>query len=53
MKIIKFIIRIYGVLLRIGTYIDFKAIADDFKGKSVENNKRIRRPGNRGSDKKK
>lgn len=39
------------MLIRIGSYIDFKKIADDFKGKkSVEKRDSIRRSRNRGNN---
>ena len=53
MKVIKFIVKIYKILIKIGTYIDFKKIADDFKGNKVEKRSNLHRPGNRRSDKKK
>jgi hypothetical protein len=34
MKILKIIIRIYKIIIRIGEYIDFRKIANDFKGKN-------------------
>ena len=47
MKIIRVIIKIYTILTRIGTYIDFKKIADDFKGKNdLEKRSDFRRPRN-------
>lgn len=52
MKIIRIIIRIYKILMKIGSYIDFKKIMDDFKGKKeVENGKRVLRNRKRRSDK--
>jgi hypothetical protein len=52
MKIIKFIIKIYQIITRIGSYIDFKKIADDFKGKNnVEKRDSIRRPRDRRNNK--
>jgi len=53
MKIIRVIIRIYRIIVRIGEYIDFKKIADDFKGKNMEKRKHIHRKGNRRSNTKK
>jgi hypothetical protein len=52
MKIIRFIVKIYRILIRIGTYIDFKKIADDFKGKNnMEEREHIRRSRNRRNNK--
>lgn len=46
MKIIRWIIKIYKIIRKIGSYIDFKNIQDDFNGKKMENNNRIRKPRN-------
>ena len=53
MKIIRFIVKIYRIIIKLGTYIDFKKIADDFKGTKVENRKHTRRHRNRGNNKSK
>jgi len=53
MKIIRLIIKIYKILISIGTYIDFKKIADDFKGKTMEKREHIHRQRNRRSNKEK
>lgn len=53
MKIIRFIVKIYRIITKIGRYIDFKKIANDFKGSKVEDNKHSRRYRNRGSNKSK
>lgn len=54
MKIIRFIIRIYRILIKIGTYIDFKKIVDDFNGKNeVGKRSNFRRPRNFRSHKEK
>ena len=53
MKIIKFIVKIYSIITRIGSYIDFKKLADDFKGKNVEKRKNIRGHRDGRSDKRK